>query len=196
MSLHTKVKKKVIFCDFDGTITNEDNIVAIMKRFEPAGWEQIVTDLVDKKISIRQAVGGMFALMPSTMKDEIISFAIENASIRSGFAEFVEYCQGNDIELFVTSGGIDFFIFPLLLPYAIDHAHIYCNRSSFDDTQIEILWPHPCDAHCDQDCGMCKTTIIRSYDREHYERIIIGDSITDFAGAQIVETRFARSHLI
>ncbi|MNY70501.1 2-hydroxy-3-keto-5-methylthiopentenyl-1-phosphate phosphatase [compost metagenome] len=43
---------------------------------------------------------------------------------------------------------------------------------------------------------MCKTTIIRSYSPEDYHRIIIGDSVTDFAGAKLVETIFARSHLV
>ena len=43
---------------------------------------------------------------------------------------------------------------------------------------------------------MCKTSIIRSYDPNRYERIIIGDSITDFEGAKLVDTIFARSHLI
>ena len=56
---------------------------------------------------------------------------------------------------------------------------------------IEILWPNRCDEHCKTDCGMCKTSIIRSYDAERYERIIIGDSITDFEGAKLVDTIFA-----
>lgn len=28
-------KKLVLFCDFDGTITEKDNIVAIVKKFAP-----------------------------------------------------------------------------------------------------------------------------------------------------------------
>ena len=35
-------KERIIFCDFDGTITVNDNIVAIMKHFNPEGWEGIV----------------------------------------------------------------------------------------------------------------------------------------------------------
>ncbi|UUZ85619.1 hypothetical protein LJK88_20195 [Paenibacillus sp. P26] len=43
---------------------------------------------------------------------------------------------------------------------------------------------------------MCKTAIIRSYPKEDYERILIGDSITDFEGAKLADTVFARSHLV
>jgi 2-hydroxy-3-keto-5-methylthiopentenyl-1-phosphate phosphatase len=189
-------KKRIIFCDFDGTITVNDNIVAIMKHFNPPGWEALVQQLVDKKISIREGVGAMFALLPTSRKEEIVNYAINNATIRDGFREFVDYCKDQGITLLITSGGIDFFIYPLLGQFPISTDHIYCNASSFEGSTIEILWPNRCDEQCATDCGMCKTSIIRSYNPEHYERIIIGDSITDFEGAKLVDTIFARSHLI
>ncbi|MBD0380533.1 2-hydroxy-3-keto-5-methylthiopentenyl-1-phosphate phosphatase [Paenibacillus sedimenti] len=189
-------KERIIFCDFDGTITVNDNIVAIMKHFNPPGWEELVKQLVDKNISIREGVGAMFALLPTSRKQEIVDYAINNATIRDGFREFVDYCKDRNITLLITSGGIDFFIYPLLQPFPIEAEHIYCNASTFEGSTIEILWPNRCDEHCKTDCGMCKTSIIRSYDPERYERIIIGDSITDFEGAKLVDTIFARSHLI
>ena len=39
-------KERIIFCDFDGTITVNDNIVAIMKHFNPDGWEGIVEQIM------------------------------------------------------------------------------------------------------------------------------------------------------
>jgi 2-hydroxy-3-keto-5-methylthiopentenyl-1-phosphate phosphatase len=189
-------KERIIFCDFDGTITVNDNIVAIMKHFNPEGWEAIVEKIVTQQISIREGVGAMFALLPTSRKAEIVDYAISNAVIRDGFVEFVAYCKEQGITLLITSGGIDFFIYPLLRPFPIPEDHIYCNASSFDGETIEILWPNKCDAHCKTDCGMCKTSIIRSYDSARFERIIIGDSITDFEGAKLVDTIFARSHLI
>ncbi|NEW06024.1 2-hydroxy-3-keto-5-methylthiopentenyl-1-phosphate phosphatase [Paenibacillus sp. SYP-B3998] len=189
-------KERIIFCDFDGTITVNDNIVAIMKHFKPPGWDELVDQVVGKKISIRKGVGAMFALLPTARKKEIVDYAITNAKIREGFGEFVAYCKEQNITLLITSGGIDFFIYPLLQPFSIPTDHIFCNASTFEGTTIEILWPHRCDELCSTDCGMCKTSIIRSYDQERYERIIIGDSITDFEGAKLVDTIFARSHLI
>jgi 2-hydroxy-3-keto-5-methylthiopentenyl-1-phosphate phosphatase len=189
------MKKRVIFCDFDGTITINDNIIAIMKHFQPAGWEDIVEKLMDQTITIQKAIGSMFALLPSTQKDEVIRFALDNMQIRSGFNELLHYCQENDIEFLVTSGGIDFFVYPTLSPFGIKAERIYCNESDFSGQQIAILWPHPCDDACDQGCGMCKTTLIRSYSPEQYTRIMIGDSITDFAGAKLADYVFARSHL-
>ncbi|MGW9124681.1 2-hydroxy-3-keto-5-methylthiopentenyl-1-phosphate phosphatase [Paenibacillus chitinolyticus] len=190
-------RQKIVFCDFDGTITVSDNIVAIMKHFDPPGWEAIVKRLVEERaISVRHAVGEMFRLLPSSRQQEVIQFAISNAVIRDGFSDFVAYCKQNGIKLLVTSGGIDFFVYPLLESFDIPREHIYCNGSSFEGETIEILWPHACDEHCGADCGMCKTSIIRSYPADDYERILIGDSVTDFQGAKLVENVYARSHLI
>lgn len=80
-------KKRIIFCDFDGTITVNDNIVAIMKHFKPEGWDTLVDQVISKQISIREGVGRMFALSPTSMKQEVIDYAIGNVTIRAGFQE-------------------------------------------------------------------------------------------------------------
>ena len=32
------MRKPLIICDFDGTITTNDNIISIMKQFAPEEW--------------------------------------------------------------------------------------------------------------------------------------------------------------
>ncbi|TDF96651.1 2-hydroxy-3-keto-5-methylthiopentenyl-1-phosphate phosphatase [Paenibacillus piri] len=189
-------RERIIFCDFDGTITVNDNIVAIMKHFKPEGWDRLVDQVISKTISIREGVGRMFALLPTSRKQEVIDYAIQNVTIRDGFAELLDYCRTRHITFLVTSGGIDFFVYPVLSAFPIPASHIYCNGSDFSGSHIQILWPHACDEHCGNDCGMCKTAIIRGYPKEQYERILIGDSVTDFEGAKLADTVFARSHLI
>ncbi|RAP78139.1 2-hydroxy-3-keto-5-methylthiopentenyl-1-phosphate phosphatase [Paenibacillus montanisoli] len=187
--------KRVIFCDFDGTITENDNIVAIIRHFNPAGWETIVNDIVGQRKSIRQGVGELFRLLPTSMKKEVVDYAISNAKIRAGFADLLAFCKEHDIQFYVTSGGIDFFVYPLLAPFGIPEDHIYCNGSDFSGERIDITWPHPCEGECKTDCGMCKTSIIRRFPAGQFERILIGDSVTDFEGAKLVDVVFARSHL-
>lgn len=189
-------RKPVLFCDFDGTITLSDNIVAVMKHFNPTGWDRIVEEILSEKKSIRQGVGEMFNLFPSSMKDEVRDYILTNAGIRPGFPELLEWCKRNDVPFYVTSGGIDFFVYPLLAPFGIPEDHIYCNGSDFSGEKITITWPHACDDECDNGgCGMCKTAVIRRFPEDEYYRILIGDSITDFAGAKLVDLVFSRSHL-
>ncbi|WP_407637556.1 2-hydroxy-3-keto-5-methylthiopentenyl-1-phosphate phosphatase [Cohnella kolymensis] len=192
---HHFPRPPVLFCDFDGTITLSDNIVAVMQHFQPHGWEDIVKDIVNESKSIQQGVGEMFALLPSSMKEEVTSYILANAGIRSGFPELLEWCREHNVPFYVTSGGIDFFVYPLLAPFGIPADHIYCNGSDFTGDNIRITWPHTCDDHCDNNCGMCKTTVIRQFPETEYFRILIGDSITDFAGAKLADLVFSRSHL-
>lgn len=166
-----------------------------MKHFEPPGAEAIIRDIVAERKSIRQGVGEMFNLLPASLQHEITRFVLDSASIRPGFAELLDWCKRTDTPFYVTSGGIDFFVYPLLEPFDIPNDHIYCNGSDFSGERIRILWPHPCDDECDNDCGMCKTTVIRRFPADRYFRILIGDSITDFAGAKLADLVFSRSHL-
>ncbi|MFX3633438.1 MAG: 2-hydroxy-3-keto-5-methylthiopentenyl-1-phosphate phosphatase [Candidatus Pristimantibacillus sp.] len=188
-------KKRIIFCDFDGTITVNDNIIAIIRHFNPPGWESIVESIVSEKISIRDGVGQMFHLLPASMQQEVIDYSITNARIRDGFPELLAYCKEQEIEFYVTSGGIDFFVYPILEQFGIPQDHIYCNSSDFTGETIRITWPHACDHNCTNDCGMCKTTIIRRFPKSEYEQILIGDSVTDFQGAKLVDVVFSRSIL-
>lgn len=172
-----------------------DNIIAIMKQFQPEGWKDILEKAMNQQISIKETISSMFALLPSTQKNEVIGFALANMQIRRGFNQFLSYCREQQIQFLVTSGGIDFFVYPTMHPFGIEKEQIYCNESNFEQERILIKWPHPCDEHCSQDCGMCKATLIRSYAADQYTRILIGDSITDFAGAKLADFIFARSHL-
>lgn len=187
-------KQLVLFCDFDGTITEKDNIIALMKEFAPPGWEVLTEQILTQKISIREGVGKLFATIPSSRKQELIDYLLREAKIREGFAQFIQYCKDQSITLLITSGGIDFFVYPMLAPFGLKD-QIYCNGSDFSQETITITWPNACDEHCTTDCGMCKTTIIRSYDPKQYYRIVIGDSITDLAGAKIADFVIARSLL-
>lgn len=190
-----RTKQRIVFCDFDGTITLQDNIIAIVKHFDLPQWKSIVDDTIHQRISIRNGVGTLFALFPSQMKQAIIDYVLATAQIRPGFAEMLEKLNQWDIPFYVTSGGIDFFLKPLLQPYHINEEHIYCNTANFNGDHIQILWPHPCDEFCTNDCGLCKSRIVRSFSNEQYERTLIGDSVTDFAGAKCADLIFARSHL-
>ncbi|MGG3469938.1 2-hydroxy-3-keto-5-methylthiopentenyl-1-phosphate phosphatase [Neobacillus pocheonensis] len=184
----------VIYCDFDGTITESDNIIAIMKKFAPPEWEAIKDQILSQQISIRQGVGRLFSLLPIDRREEITKYAIENAKIRAGFKEFVEFTREAGIPLYIVSGGIDFFVHPILSEYH-PFTGIYCNESDFSDKKIRILWPNECDSLCNNDCGCCKPSIIRKLNHQNSFKIVIGDSVTDLEAAKHADFVLARDLL-
>lgn len=189
------MKKPVIYCDFDGTITESDNIIAIMKKFTPPNWENIKDQILSQEISIREGVGKLFSELPSNKKAEITKFAIENAKIREGFSEFVEFVKSENIPFYIVSGGIDFFVYPILQEYG-PFDGIYCNHSDFSGETIKILWPYTCDSFCQNECGCCKPSIIRKLNQDEESfKIIIGDSVTDLEAAKLADFVLARDLL-
>lgn len=192
----TKMNNIAIYCDFDGTITNQDNIISIMKKFAPPEYLPIKDNILGQKQSIREGVAEMFALLPSSLKNDIISYLLDHAQIREGFADFVTYTRTNHIPLYIVSGGIDFFVHPMLEEFG-PFTGIYCNEADFTGDTIQIEYPHGCDDLCsNQSCGCCKPSIIRKLQDKETLSIVIGDSITDLEAAKLADVVIARDFLI
>lgn len=189
------MKKPIIFCDFDGTITESDNIIALMKQFAPPEWEEIKDQILNQTITIQEGVGKLFSYIPSSKKQDMLEFLRENAHYREGFASLLTYANENDIPFYVVSGGVDFFVYPMLTEFDVPLEQIYCNKADFSSEKILIKWPHSCDTHCNNGCGCCKPSIIRSFDETLHECIVIGDSITDLEAAKLADLVFARDYL-
>lgn len=188
------MKNPVLICDFDGTVTKNDNIIAIMKKFAPPEWVVLKEGVLSQKISVKEGVGKMFALLPSSQKEEITQFILKDAQIREGFADFVDYAKKAGIPLYIVSGGMDFFVKPILNGLLPDE-HIYCNQADFSGEYIHIEWPHACDGQCTNECGCCKPSIVREIAKEN-ELIVIGDSITDLEAAKLADFVIARDLLL
>lgn len=190
-------KRPIIFSDFDGTITDRDVIMMIMEAFAPPQWRDIVDRILDQRtLSIRDGVTQLFHLIPGSKKQEIIEFVMENVRFRPGFEAFLDFCQAQDIPFLVVSGGVDFFIEPLLAPYR-DKLEIFCNQGVFTPERIDLIFPYE-DATC-QPCGQCaccKLKILDRYPRESHMRIAIGDSLTDLGMSKVSDRVYARARLI
>lgn len=189
----------IIFCDFDGTITETDNIVSLMMHFVPEESKKIAQAIMAQTITFKDGVSAMFELLSTHQKDEIIQYLLNTAVIREGFAEFVHFAHTHAIPFYVVSGGVDFFIEPMLEKYG-PFAGVYCNHADFSDAQIKLTYPHTCDEECTkfevQGCGCCKPSVMRKVSKEDQFKIVIGDSISDFEAAKQADLVLARDHLL
>jgi 2-hydroxy-3-keto-5-methylthiopentenyl-1-phosphate phosphatase len=188
------VKKPIIFCDFDGTVTDNDNIIALMKQFAPPEWISIKDKVLNQSVTIQDGVSQMFSLIGSDKKEEMIDFLKTNAVIREGFQYFLQFAERLSIPFYIVSGGMDFFVEPLLEPFG-PLSGIYCNQASFQADFIEIKWTYSCDEECKNGCGCCKPSIIRTLSGTDHYTIVIGDSITDLEAAKQADLVLARDFL-
>lgn len=188
------MKKPIVCCDFDGTITKNDNIIRIMKQFAPSEWTKLKDGVLSKEITIQEGVGQMFQLLKSDQKDAIQSFILEDTEIREGFKQFVDEVK-KQIFLSMYLAGDGLFVYPIL-EGIVDRDDIYCNHASFVEDHIQIEWPHACDTQCQNGCGCCKPSIIRKLTHEDDFIIMIGDSVTDVEAAKHADLTFARDYLL
>jgi 2-hydroxy-3-keto-5-methylthiopentenyl-1-phosphate phosphatase len=186
--------KKVFLSDFDGTITKKDVIDSIMEKFAPPEWKEIHNNLINGIIDIDVGIEKMFKLLPSSKKDDILNWVLENIEIREGFNEFLDFLNENNIPFVVLSGGIDFYIEPLLEPYKNKILKIYSNKAHFDKDFIEVGFIYKCDNICKRHCGVCKPYIMER-DFKNYYRYFAGDGITDIYAVEFSNEIFATSSL-
>ncbi|HZH58102.1 MAG TPA: MtnX-like HAD-IB family phosphatase, partial [Metabacillus sp.] len=125
----------------------------------------------------------------------IVDYILQHAEIRPGFEDFVRYTKENNIPLYIVSGGIDFFVYPLLQGL-VSEDQIYCNVANFSNEQIKIEWPNGCDEQCTNECGCCKPSLIRQLTNMNQKKIVIGDSITDLQAAKLADFVIARDLLL
>lgn len=177
-----------VFCDFDGTMTMDDMIIAVWRRFAPAGWESTVEEMFAQRKSLREGVAEIFATMPSHLAPEIAEFVRTEVRFRPGLQDFLEFCRAEGIDFLVVSGGIDFFLEPVLAPYRPWVRRIHSIPADLTGPTIRLRHPDGCER-----CGLCKAAVIDLY--PGMRRVLVGDSITDLHGAEQADLVFARGRL-
>ncbi len=69
-------------------------------------------------------------------------------------------------------------------------------KQTFQQSLLQLNGPHSCDDHCQNHCGLCKSSLIRKLSDTDDFHIVIGDSITDLQAAKQADKVFARDFLI
>jgi 2-hydroxy-3-keto-5-methylthiopentenyl-1-phosphate phosphatase len=179
--------ERIVFCDFDGTITAQETFVAILKQFTPELAAELIPKMYQLELTLREGVLQMLEAMPSSVYTEILDFAAAQP-LRSGLPEFLEFLQAQAIPFVVITGGLKGMVeaaIPELLPKIhavhgaeIDTAGAYfkVNSPALGETEL-----------------VSKVDIMKRYPAE--QTIAIGDSVTDLKMALAADVVFARDRL-
>lgn len=181
-------KPVVVFCDFDGTITQEDLIVTVWRTFGPLGWEKQVEDILSRRKNLRDGVAEIFGQIAASQCEEIIQHAAKAVRFRTGFRELLDYCHKRNMTFVVASGSLDFFLDPILEEFRTLIHRVYSISTDLSGEKIRLLHPLGCET-----CGLCKARVMGNYPGTF--RVFIGDGLTDVHGALQSDLVFARSQL-
>ncbi len=186
--------KLKIFVDFDGTITTEDVGDAIFREFgDLQVVEKIIDDLNNDRITSRQCWDMLCRCVEKVNEGELISF-IDSKKIDSTFKSFINFCNNNNIELFILSDGFDFYIQRILSREGLSHLKYFANKLHIDGTKLIPEYPffdpeYPIAANPKQ------YHIINNSSDDDYT-IYIGDGNSDKEASQYCDYIFAKNSLL
>jgi 2-hydroxy-3-keto-5-methylthiopentenyl-1-phosphate phosphatase len=179
--------KRIVFCDFDGTITVAETFVAMITRVAPEVSALVLPEIYAKRVTLRQGVRQMLESIPSSSYSELIEFT-RVQPIRAGFIEFLDFLETEQIPIVIISGGLHGMVESVLEPYIhrIEAIHAINLDTSGDYLQVKSRYEGGTEM-------VAKADIMASYQAD--ETIAIGDSITDWNLALAASLVFARPPL-
>ena len=179
--------KPVVFCDFDGTITAEETFVAMLKHFAPEVSAQVMPEIYELRISLREGVRQMLSAIPSDRYPEIIEFS-KTKQIRPGLVELLDFLDAEGVKFVVVSGGIRIMVETVLGELVNRVEAIYAVDVSNAGDFLQVHSDFEGDTEL-----MAKVQVMNLYDAS--EKIAIGDSVTDLNMGLEASLVFARDRL-
>ena len=179
--------KKIIFCDFDGTITAEDTLEGFIQQFITEDIRVLGHEMAKKGYTVKRGIKEMMAMIPSD-KYEAGTEYFRRIKLREGFGEFLDKAAGLGIPVVVLSGGIRDMTELVLAPYRDKILDLWAGKVDLSGEQVRFYSDFETETEL-----VGKVNIIRGYDCEHV--ICIGDSYTDVEMALYAQEVYARDRL-
>jgi len=190
------MKKRVlkIFVDFDGTITRQDVGEAIFNKFgDSSRVDSIIKNLLEDKISSKQCWDELCESAGPVNLNELIDF-INTMEIDKSFVSFAEFCNDNNLEMYVLSDGFDFYIDKVFEKNRIDRIKYYSNKLIVD-TEGRLSAEYPSFDTDSPTSANCKKNHIINHSSDEDYTIYIGDGNSDKDAAQYCDFIFAKKDL-
>ncbi len=184
-----------IYIDFDGTITNKDIGEHMFLKFgDAAESKNIIQKWLDNKLTSQQ----VWIKLCNTVKDfnerEFDKF-LDDIAIDPDFNAFVDYAKKNNLDLFILSDGLDFYINKVSKRENFSDLTIYCNKLEIDNSGNLIPHFPYTDEECKQ-CANCKRNHILNSSSDDDITIYIGDGWSDTCAAEHCDFIFAKKSLL
>ncbi len=196
-SLHApRPTRRVILCDFDGTVGKFTLFLDYMIRFCRPGYRQLLDDFLSHKISTREVVEGGFALSQATAQDT--RDYLNSITLDPAFPPFVAYALEQGYEYFIVSDSIDAFIRTVLEKNGLGKLPVLSNHLEIQGDSLRLFQPwRDENCHiCHGSYGVCKQKVCRSFQALGSHVILIGDGMTDECGAAAADQVFATGSLL
>jgi 2-hydroxy-3-keto-5-methylthiopentenyl-1-phosphate phosphatase len=182
--------------DFDGTLVEPNVAIILVEEFAHDGARvarEVDEQLHSGQITLREAWRRQVALLPADRLPEMAAWAVKHTPLRAGARELLALLDRHRVPTAIVSGGLDFYIQPILrsagieLPVYSDVLEVGADHR----TELRHPYGHPT---C-RLCGICKAQTIRTFANERTLTGFAGDGSTDRYAAEVADLVFARRRL-
>ena len=182
--------------DFDGTLVEPNVAIILVEEFAADGKRvahEIDELLHTGVITLREAWSRQVALLDAKRLPEMADWAIQNTPFRPGAKELLRLLEKHRIPTTIVSGGLDFYIDPILRHAGID-LPVYSDRIRPNAAGgLDLLHPYG-HATC-RLCGICKAQLTYPFPAPPLRTAFAGDGSTDRYAAEVADIVFARRRL-
>ncbi len=178
----------LVFCDFDGTIIQEEIFVELLRRFAPEASERVLPEIYALRRTLRDGLREILGTIPSRCWPAMETYVQENAHLREGFAEFLADLPGLGWSLLVVTGGFARMAELVLASLASRILAVHGLEAGTDGPFLRVWssWEDGREL-------VAKAKIFAHYAPDR--AICIGDSVTDLELARTCPRVFARDRL-
>jgi 2-hydroxy-3-keto-5-methylthiopentenyl-1-phosphate phosphatase len=181
---------RVVFCDFDGTITTKDTFVGVLEKFTPEVAAKLLPIVYRREITLKEGVQQALGSIATDDYPNIIEY-IAQQPIRSGFKEFLDFLNYLEIPLVVISGGLTGMVKAVLEHQQLIESvtAIYAGEVDLSGKYLQVYSSVESETEL-----VAKAQVMAKYSA--LETIAIGDSVTDINMALAADLVFARDRLM
>jgi 2-hydroxy-3-keto-5-methylthiopentenyl-1-phosphate phosphatase len=187
--------KRVVFCDFDGTITSEETFVGMLKEFTPELSDKLMPEMYARRLTLREGVRQLLESIPSACYPEILEYA-KLKLIRPGLVELLDFLDAEGVPFVVVSGGVRGMVETVLSQADTGKQSLLERVAAIYAVDVDTTgdWLRV-NSEFEADTELvAKVQVMEKHPAQ--EQIAIGDSVTDLKMALHAPIVFARDRLI
>ncbi|MEW5923084.1 MAG: MtnX-like HAD-IB family phosphatase [Candidatus Zixiibacteriota bacterium] len=191
----SRVKKTIIFSDFDGSFSEKDIGHRIFRHFSEGRILPLVERWKRGEITSRECLSGEAAMIHPSL-EEYYDF-LADFRLARGAVEFYRRVKAAGIPFYIVSDGTDIYIDFMLKKYNLEEIRYFSNKGKVEDRTLTLDFIY--DNNGCERCGCCKGARILEMvgsGRDEWEIVFIGDGLSDLCAIPHADIIYARGDLL
>jgi 2,3-diketo-5-methylthio-1-phosphopentane phosphatase len=205
MGTRSKIRDKttdslrpVVFCDFDGTITQLDVTDEILARFAHPSWREVEQAWACGWIGSRECLERQMALVEASVAE--LNALIDAVPVDPHLVRFVRFVDKQRLPFYVLSDSFDYVVRRVLKRAGINGrlrngTHFFASALRLQGRRWVISFPHSA-SPCKHGCATCKAEILRRLGSCRSPIVFIGDGLSDRFAVEEADLVFAKRQLL